>query len=130
MPRSPLRFNQACNRSGSRTTRRRSNRTCSTDAYITVIVDPHAPSRDIVAGGMIQRVAPEPNAPPLPSASTLDAVRSYAGAGLWYDAIAVISDLIAAHPHYHRLREQRASLLRQVGLFETAEWDLRQADRP
>jgi hypothetical protein len=98
--------------------------------YITVVLDPDKPSRDIVAGGMIQRVSPEFATTRPPSANNLEAVRFYAEAGLWYDALASISDLIAAAPSDHLLRKQRAGLLRQVGLSEVAEWDLRQTGNP
>lgn len=98
--------------------------------YVSVVLDPDAPSRDIVAGGMIQRITPDFDVSHLPSANTLEAVRFYAEAGLWYDAMAAISDLISAAPHDHLLRKQRASLLTQVGLLEVAEWELRQAGKP
>jgi len=98
--------------------------------FVNVVLDPNAPSRDLVAGGMIQRIVPEFAASDLPSTSNLAAVRFYAEAGLWYDAIAAISNLISAAPTDHLLRKQRASLLTQVGLREVAEWDLREAGRP
>lgn len=98
--------------------------------YIAIVLDPESPSRDIVAGGMIERIAPGGGLPQVPSTNNLDAVRFYAEAGLWYDAMAAISDLISTAPNDHLLRKQRASLLTQVGLPEVAEWDLRQAGRP
>ena len=98
--------------------------------FLTVVLDPDAPSRDIVAGGMIQRIVPEFDTSHLSPPSNLDAVRFYADVGLWYDAIAAISDLISAAPNDHLLRKQRASLLTQVGLPEVADWDLRQARTP
>jgi hypothetical protein len=54
-----------------------------------------------------------------------DEVHRYAAAGLWYDAIKAISDLIQAHPQMKIYRKQRASLLEQVGLKEIAESDFR-----
>ncbi|MGH7253197.1 MAG: DUF928 domain-containing protein [Nitrospiraceae bacterium] len=98
--------------------------------YIAIVLDPQSPSRDIVAGGMIERIAPDVGPPHPPSTNNLDAVRFYAEAGLWYDAIAAISDLISEAPNDPLLRKQRASLLTQVGLQEVAEWELRQAGKP
>lgn len=92
--------------------------------YIDVVVDDHSPSRDIVSGGMIERVRPDADVPDLTRTSTIDAVRQYAAAGFWYDAISTISDRIAAAPADPLLRRQRASLLRQIGLQEVADWDL------
>lgn len=51
------------------------------------------------------RRAPEP-----------DAVFIYAAEGVWYDALATLSEAIAAHPEIPKLRAQRAALLSQVGL--------------
>ena len=49
----------------------------------------------------------------------------YAEAGLWYDALTAISDLIDTSPNAPALRQRRASLLEQVGLREIAEHDMR-----
>ena len=43
----------------------------------------------------------------------------YAGAGIWYDAIAALNELIAAAPQDAALRTQRSALLREVGLPDT-----------
>src|SRR5438309_2102478 len=47
--------------------------------------------------------------------------------GLWYDAIKAISSKIEASPKDPFYRQQRASLLEQVGLPDIAEYDLRQS---
>jgi hypothetical protein len=95
--------------------------------YITVVTDGQSPSRDIVSGGMIERIRPESILSPVPASDgTIAAVRFYAENGLWYDALASISDLISSAPKDRLLRRQRAALLQQVGLQEPAEWDLRQ----
>ncbi len=94
--------------------------------YITLVVDPKHPSRDIVSGGMIQRVQSDFDMSHGPLAANMASVSFYAENGLWYDAVASISDLISAQPDNGMLRKQRASLLQQVGLDEVAEWDLRQ----
>jgi hypothetical protein len=95
--------------------------------YLTVVTDGQSPSRDIVSGGMIERILPESILSPVPASDgTIAAVRFYAENGLWYDALASISDLISSAPKNRLLRRQRAALLQQVGLQEPAEWDLRQ----
>lgn len=91
--------------------------------YLDVVLDMDMPSRDIVSGGMIQRVQPTFNISDIARFNSIDLVRFYAEQGLWYDAIDVISELIAAAPNDHVLRKQRASLLEQVGLQEVSEWD-------
>jgi hypothetical protein len=96
--------------------------------YLNVVLDPNSPSRDIVSGGMIERI-PSEYLSHLPATSDIDALRFYAEAGLWYDALASISDLISTAPEDRLLRKHRASLLQQVGLQEVAGWDLRQAGK-
>ncbi|HSE58684.1 MAG TPA: DUF928 domain-containing protein [Nitrospiraceae bacterium] len=93
--------------------------------FVNLLIDPATPDRDLVASGAIERIDPEFPQAKVPSASSLDAVHFYADQGLWYDAMAAISDLIAAAPLNDVFRQQRASLLQQVGLQEVAEWDLR-----
>jgi hypothetical protein len=48
----------------------------------------------------------------------------YAEAGYWYDSVRALSELIEAAPTDRALRQQRASLLHQVGLTDVAESDL------
>ena len=91
--------------------------------YIDLVLDMDMPSRDILSGGMIQRVQPTFNISDIATVNSIDAVRFYAEQGLWYDALDVISELIAAAPNDHMFRKQRASLLDQVGLEEVSEWD-------
>ena len=50
--------------------------------------------------------------------------RLYAEAGLWYDALSSLSDLIEATPDNPGLRQQRAALLKQVGLTDAAASDV------
>jgi Domain of Unknown Function (DUF928) len=94
--------------------------------YLTVIVDRNLPARDIVSGGMIERIRAESNVSDFTPLHAADAVQFYAQNGLWYDALASVSDLISAAPDNRLLRRQRASLLQQVGLHEAAEWDMLQ----
>jgi hypothetical protein len=96
--------------------------------YVTVVVDPERRSKDINAGGFIERVAPpEALRAQLDRGGKTQAPSIYAQEGLWYDALASISDLIEAAPNDRGLRQQRASLLKQVGLPEIGEQDMRRS---
>ena len=67
----------------------------------------------LVATGWVERV-PLNGSPP--SGVGHDAVEFYAQRGLWYDALAALSDLIEAEPGDRDLKLARADLLAQVGL--------------
>ena len=78
------------------------------------------------AGGSIERIVLlEALRAKLAEAGTAHAPQLYAEAGVWYDALTVISALLDAAPHDPVHRRQRASLLQQVGLAKIAEHDLR-----
>lgn len=93
---------------------------------VALVLDPKRRSRDIVVSGGIERVTAEQaadiptNRPPSP-----DTVARYAKAGLWYDTIMSVSDLIAAAPMDQLLRQQRAELLDAAGLKEISAYDRR-----
>lgn len=55
--------------------------------------------------------------------ATDDAAAAYAGQGIWYDAIAALSQQIAARPATQTLHRQRAALLEQVKLPKAAAYD-------
>jgi len=94
--------------------------------FVALVVDPDNRSRDVLAGGTIERIAPpEALRAKLARAGKTLAPSIYAEAGLWYDALAAISELIDAAPNTPGLRQQRTSLLKQVGLSEVAEQDAR-----
>ena len=89
--------------------------------YVSVQRDPEFPSQDIVTGGAIQRVAyVEGLIINMGYSGPRDPLHLYAEAGLWYDALAAISEQIDAHPTDQSLRRQRTALLQQVGLAEIA----------
>ena len=52
-------------------------------------------------------------------------VHIYLGAGIWYDGVSLLSDLIAASPQDTQLRELRASLCEQpvINLLAVAAYD-------
>ena len=93
---------------------------------VSLVVDTERRSKDIMAGGAIERVAsPAALSAKLPSDDKRKAAYAYAESGIWYDAIATLSDLVEAAPQDKALHQQRASLLEQAGLAEIAEYDLR-----
>jgi uncharacterized protein (UPF0335 family) len=70
-----------------------------------------------MAGGAIERVEmPEGLKAKVAQAPKSDLPSIYAEAGMWYDTVASISDLIEAAPQDQALRQQRTALLAQVGL--------------
>ncbi len=86
---------------------------------VTVIADPNRRARDILAGGMIERIdAPAGLREKLTQARKEELPFLYADAGLWYDALAAVSELIEKTPGDATLRKHRAALLTQVGLPE------------
>jgi len=90
--------------------------------FVTLVTDAEHRSKDILAGGIIEMVkTPEALAARLKSAESGRAPFIYAEEGFWYDALEAISRRIEASPKDADLRQQRASLLEQVGLTEAAE---------
>jgi hypothetical protein len=84
---------------------------------VTVVADPNRRSRDILASGTIERVEPSPAlAARLQSARKDDLPFIYAEEGIWYDALAALSDLIDSAPEDAELQRQRAALLTQARL--------------
>lgn len=87
--------------------------------FVALIPDPDQRSKDVVAGGVIERVDP-------PGEVRTRVAREgrkrapfiYAEAGLWYDAISALSESAAADPGDAVSRRQRAALLQQVGLSD------------
>jgi hypothetical protein len=85
--------------------------------YVAVVPDPSRRSRDILAGGAIQRMtASSEVVARLGQARPEDVPSVYAEAGLWYDALTALSELIDGAPDDQALRRQRASLLAQIGV--------------
>jgi hypothetical protein len=91
---------------------------------VALIPDPDHRSKDIVAAGGIRRIEEtEALHAELAQADTGTVAAIYAEAGLWYDAVAATSELIATAPQDAALRTQRAALLEQVRLSEVAAYD-------
>ena len=84
---------------------------------VAVVVDPGNRSLDVVANGVIKRVAPSPDlAGKLATAADADKAALFAENGIWYDALQSISDQIDKSPKDTTLRQERADLLKQVGM--------------
>ena len=99
--------------------------------FVVAVVDPNRKPKNILSGGAVRFVDPPPALREnLRKAGKNNAVYVYAQAGLWYDAIAAVSDLIHAFPKDAAARKKRAALLQQVGLHEAAEFDLKGAGGP
>ena len=86
---------------------------------VSVILNPKAPSRDIVASASLLRTAPDPALESaLPALRGAPARRLFAQAGLWYDAVAAAADMEASDRH-----AALDALMNEVGLHEPARYD-------
>jgi hypothetical protein len=87
---------------------------------IALVVDPDRRSKDALAMGSIERTPTHSTtlAPATPETGTAE---SYAQAGLWYDALHVLSVAIVERPFDRTLRTERDALLRDVGLADITE---------
>jgi hypothetical protein len=92
---------------------------------ISVVPNPKERSNDVMSGGALRRVAVPQNLAARTPADKAQLARAYAAEGIWYDAIALYSELIDENPGNRRLRDARAALLDQVGLKEVAAFDRR-----
>ncbi|MDF0651450.1 MAG: DUF928 domain-containing protein [Nitrospira sp.] len=95
--------------------------------FVSASPNPESPSRDIVAGGMIERCDLNECLTVTSVNLTCDreTVRINALTGFWYDAMGCVCSLIEKDPKDPSLRKLRAALLRQVGLNGVADWDLK-----
>lgn len=90
--------------------------------FVSIVSDPDHRSKDIIAGGAIERMnISEALRDKLSQAKRTEVPHIYADAGFWYDSLSAISDLIDSSPDDQELKTLRASLLKQVGLGEIAE---------
>jgi hypothetical protein len=90
--------------------------------FVSVVPDTDRRSKDIITGGAIERVEmPEGLKAKVAQAAKSDLPSIYAEAGLWYDTVAAISELIEATTQDQTLRKRRIALLSQVGLMGITE---------
>lgn len=95
--------------------------------FVALVADPKQRSKDIISGGKIQRVDLQAGIrSKLERAGTAKAPFVYAEAGLWYDALSALAELIAEKPGSSVYHRQRASLLKQVRLKEAADYEAKQ----
>lgn len=89
--------------------------------FVTLVVDPDRPSRDVVAGGVIERISfDEACALDMPctwTACSREAVYRYSDSGLWYDAISCLLQLIEHDDEKQTLRQMLDHLLHQTGVY-------------
>jgi hypothetical protein len=98
---------------------------------VALVIDPAGPSTDNLAGGTIERVEmPKDLRAKLKRGGKAQTPSIYAQAGLWYDALTSITDLIEAAPNDPALRQQQSALLEQVGLRQIAEHNMRRNQAP
>lgn len=95
--------------------------------YVALVPDSERRSKDIVTGGLIERrELSQALRSRLKKANKKEAIYIYAEAGIWYDALSSVSELIEVSPDNLAFRKQRASLLKQVGLPEIAQYETKQ----
>lgn len=95
---------------------------------VSLVCNPNRRSSDVFAQGWIQRVAAPAQLKQQLAAigreDSADALRQraaiYANAGLWYDAIAMLSTAQDAAPGNSSIREDLTALLDQAGLMQIA----------
>lgn len=91
---------------------------------VSVVRDADQRSSDLFASGSIRRTEMSAElAGRLNRTPPAEMPYFLAENGLWYDALAVLSVQIARNPGDRRLRNLRAGLLDQVGLYEVAGYD-------
>ena len=94
---------------------------------VAVVLDPENRSRDVVASGVIRRIAPSPALVERLAKSPSDAAAIYADEGIWYDSMEALSDTIEQQPQDKVLHEERAMFFMQVGLKDAAVYEARTA---
>jgi hypothetical protein len=83
---------------------------------VSIILNPNAPSRDIVASASLARVPPDPGLDTAARAALpVRRAALYAGAGLWYDAVVAASEASALGRH-----AAWDALISEVGLSRPA----------
>ncbi|HET6514866.1 MAG TPA: DUF928 domain-containing protein [Thermodesulfovibrionales bacterium] len=99
--------------------------------FVAVIPDADRRSKDVLSGGMIERVELSDAVRVKLRQAKKEAVPFiYAEEGIWYDALTALSELIDDRPDDPDLRNQRASLLEQAGLTEVTEDLMKQRVQP
>jgi hypothetical protein len=91
---------------------------------VALVADEGQRSTDVMSQGALKRVAPPGDLAARLAAQPMEAqAKALASAGIWYDALAAISEAVARAPSDRALREARAALLDQVGLSAVAAFE-------
>lgn len=92
--------------------------------FVVLVPDPANRSRDVISGGVVQRVDAGPELrSALQSSPETQRWHVLAHYGVWYDALDGISQQIRQRPRDARLRGLRAQLLSEGGLAGASEHD-------
>jgi hypothetical protein len=92
--------------------------------YVAIVPDDARRSRDVLAGGIVQRVEPTVDLGERVARAPKEQLpQVYAEAGLWYDALDALSAVIERAPGDVALVKQRAGFLAQAGLPQIAQED-------
>jgi len=93
--------------------------------FVSMVTDPKHPSKDIISGGAIERIAcPKNFQKTLKETDSKRIPLVYAEEGIWYDAMNALCSRIDAAPHDSLPYQQRISLLRQGDLTEAADYEM------
>jgi allantoicase len=91
---------------------------------VALVTDSTNRSSDLVSNGVIKRVEPDATLKDrIDGASPERRPAVFAEEGIWYDALAALSDRIESQPENAAWRDARADLLTQVGLDAAASAD-------
>lgn len=95
---------------------------------VAMVIDPENRSKDVLASGVIKRVASPPSlVKRLTTAQESDRAFVYADEGFWYDSLQALSNQIDSQPEAKMLRQQRGIFFMQVGLPDAARYDFQMA---
>lgn len=87
--------------------------------FISIVLDPLTPSRDLVVGAAIARTASGHHLQQFTGSA-----QALAQEGIWYDALAVLLQRSAEQPHEPRWRQQQRQLLDYIELAHLADSSL------
>jgi Domain of Unknown Function (DUF928) len=91
---------------------------------VSLVPNAQERSNDTMSSGVVKRVALDRDtAARVAAARTEQRATVLAASGIWYDALAALSDEIAARPDDRALRERRARILEQAGLKDAAAYE-------
>jgi hypothetical protein len=86
--------------------------------FVSIVPDQDRRAKDLVAGAMVELTSASEALKARVQGSTdeVQTTYAYAEAGIWYDALMALSDAIDSNPGNADLRQQRVTLLNQVGI--------------